>query len=65
MAKKKSATEYPQDIVIEAKLRGMRPEDYCHQMAECSLADQRMVEINHKKLDEMKNEFEPDMDEEL
>ncbi|GEM_PF-4948404 len=54
MAKKKS--EYPQDVIAEAKLRRMRPEDYCHQMAECSMAAQRMAEIDAKKLEEMKNE---------
>jgi hypothetical protein len=59
---KSKSSKYPREIVIAAKARRMRPDDYCHQMAECSMADQRMAEIDRKKLDEMQpEEPEPDI----
>ena len=38
MAKKKPAIEYPEDVIVEARLRRMKPADYLHQMSECSMA---------------------------
>jgi len=59
MAKKKPAIEYPEDVIVEARLRRMKLADYLHQMSECSMADQRMDEIDRKKLAEMRPEEEP------
>jgi hypothetical protein len=59
MAKKKSAIEYPEDVVAEAQLRRMKPDDYLRQMSECGMADQRMDEIDRKKLAEMQSEQLP------
>jgi|HubBroStandDraft_1064217.scaffolds.fasta_scaffold3291704_1 hypothetical protein len=56
MPKKKPAVEYPEDVIVEARLRRMRPDDYLRQMSECSTADQRMDEIDRKKLAEMQPE---------
>jgi len=58
MAKKKPAIEYPKDVIIEAKLRRVKPDDYLRQMSECNMADQRMNEIDRKKLEEMRPEEE-------
>jgi hypothetical protein len=58
MPKKRPAIEYPEDVIVEAKLRRMRPDDYLRQMSECSMADQRMDEIDRKKLDEMQEPAE-------
>lgn len=56
MPKKRPAIEYPEDVIVEARLRRMRPDDYLRQMSECSMADQRMDEIDRKKLAEMQPE---------
>jgi hypothetical protein len=56
MPKKKPAIEYPENVIVEARLRRMRPDDYLRQMAECGMADQRMDEIDRKKLAEMQPE---------
>jgi len=58
MAKKKPAIEYPEDVIIEARLRRMKPDDYLRQMSECNRADQQMDEIDRKKLAEMRPEQE-------
>jgi hypothetical protein len=57
---KKPAIKYPKGVAVEAKLRRMRPDDYIYQMKECIAADQRMVEIDRKKLEEMQPDLEPD-----
>jgi len=54
--------QYPQDVVREAKLRKMKPEDYLRELEECSAAETRLAEIDQKKLDEMQPPTEEEAD---
>ena len=55
---KKVAKEYPAEIVREAYIRNMKPEDYVREMGDCDQAVARLAEIDRKNLDEMKPHME-------
>jgi len=50
---KKVAKEYPAEIVREAYIRNMEPEDYVREMGDCDQAVARLAEIDRKKLNEL------------
>jgi len=57
MAKK--ANTFSEEILHEAKIRGMKPEDYVRELADCEQAELRLAVIDKKKLDEMRHEPDP------
>ncbi len=49
---------FPVEVLREAKLRNMRPEDYVRERADCEQAEHRLAEIDRKKLEEMQPQTE-------
>jgi hypothetical protein len=47
---------YPQSIILEAEIRGMRPDVYVRELADVEQATIRMDEIDRLKLIAMQNE---------
>lgn len=58
-------TSFSEEILHEAAIRNMRPEDLVRELAECEQAESRLAEIDRKKADEMRHQTEEEPDAEL
>ena len=56
---------FSKEVINEARIRRMRPDDYARQTAECEAAERRLAEIDRKNLDAMKAEALEEIEEYL